>query len=230
MNVLGYSPKAGLKPVLVVDDTGDRWSYYPFNQPGNWDEGPHHHLLCLMQCHMNSVLIAKLPKFLAPFPSETTHALQLEKPFNATHPIIIPLKVNEVTSYFKVRMPTWEKYEDQNIPKIELTAEALPWEISSPKFSVVSPDTPARRQLFINYDTAGVIDDDNYATVLKSFVSTLSWQTVQVNTNKVSGIDNMVLSKKWGILSKKALNTICCTTQHGVCTVLHPFLSRWNKK
>ena len=71
-----------------------------------------------MQCHVNGVLINEVPKFPAPIPSETTHAIQIENPFYATHPIIIPLKLNGVTSYFDVRKPTWEEYEDQNILKI----------------------------------------------------------------------------------------------------------------
>ena len=36
----------------------------------------------------------------------------------------------------------------------------------------------------------------------------------------------MVLAKKWDMSPKKAHNTICCIMQHGVCTVLHPSLSR----
>ena len=45
----------------------------------------------------------------------------------------------------------------------------------------VSPITPARGQLFISlftrhaYDSADVIDDDNYATVLENFLITLLW-------------------------------------------------------
>ena len=38
--------------------------------------------------------------------------------------------------------------------------------------------------------------------------------------------DHLVLAKMWGILSEKALNKIQCTTLHGVCTVMHPPLSR----
>ena len=70
--------------------------------------------------------------------------------------------------------------------------EAPPWDPSSPEFSTqeqsmfdergwfISPDTPARGQLFINsvilfaYEAAHVVDNDNYATVLESSVSTLS--------------------------------------------------------
>ena len=63
------------------------------------------------------------------------HAIQLENPFDATHPINIPLKLNRVTSYFEVRTPTQEEYEDQNILKIELMAEIPPWNLSCPDFS-----------------------------------------------------------------------------------------------
>ena len=51
---------------------------------------------------------------------------------DATHTIIIPLKLSGVTSYFDVRKPTQEEYEDQNILKIELKVEAPPWDSSSP--------------------------------------------------------------------------------------------------
>ena len=68
--------------------------------------------------------------------------------------------------------------------------EALPWDPSSPEFSrqeqnifdcrgrFVSPNTPARRQLFISsvtshaYDAADAMDHDNYATVWESPVRT----------------------------------------------------------
>ena len=73
------------------------------------------------------------------------------------------------------------------------------------------------------------MDDDNYATVLKSFDSTLSFGVAQVNTKKVLVLDHFVLAKKWGILPKKALNIIHCTTQLGVHTVLHPSLELVNK-
>ena len=153
-------------------------------------KGLDHHLLCLMQCHVNGVLMDEVPKFLAPIPIETMHAIQSKIPFDATCLFIIPLKLNGETSYFEVRTPTQEEYEDQNILKIELMMEAPPWDLSSPDFShqelsmldyrrqFVSLNSQARRQLFLNsvtsyaYDDADVMDDDNYSTVLESFVST----------------------------------------------------------
>ena len=117
-----------------------------------------HHQLCPMQCHMNSVLIDEIPKFLA---------TQIKNPFDATHQIIIPLKLTQVTSYFEVRAPTLDMYEDQNILKIELMAESPPWDPFSPDLSFqeqsmfncraqfVSPNDPAR---------------DNYLSTLSHFI------------------------------------------------------------
>ena len=136
-----------------------------------------------------------------------------------------------------MRTPTQEKYEDQNIFKIELTVEAPLWNPSSHEFNrqercmfdyqewFVSPNTPANKQLSIIsvtsyvYDPADVMDNDNYAAMLESFVNTLSLQVAQVNAEKISGLDHLVLAKKWGISLKKALNMIHLITQHDVCTM-----------
>ena len=66
--------------------------------------------------------------FLAESPSETTHAIELVDPFNTAHPLIIPLQLSGVTSYFDVYSPSVTDYENDNIPKIHLTAEECPWD------------------------------------------------------------------------------------------------------
>ena len=58
------------------------------------------------------------------------------------------------------------------------------------------------------------------------FVNTFSLQVAQVNTEKVSGLDHLFLARKLGFPPKKPLNMVHCTTQHGVCKVMHPSLSR----
>ena len=93
------------------------------------------HLLCPMQCHLNGVQINEVPKFLAEIPSETTHAIELVDPFYATQPLIIPLKLNGATSYFDVYSPSIAEYEDEDIPKIYLTAEESPWDPSTSGYS-----------------------------------------------------------------------------------------------
>ena len=122
--------------------------------------------------------------------------------------------------------------------------ETPPWDPPSPEFSrqeqsmcdyrgwFVSPSTPAWGQLFMNsvtlyaHDAADVMDNDNYATMLESFVSTLSLWATQVNTKKVLVLDHLFLAKKWIISPKKALIMIHHTTQHGIHIVLHLPLSR----
>ena len=109
MNVDGYDPKVGSKHVCIVNTT------VAYTEPETGQvvilllnqaieiKGLDHHLLCPMQYHVNGVLIKEVPKFLVPVPSETTYATQMENPFDATHPIIIPSKLNGVISYFEVR-------------------------------------------------------------------------------------------------------------------------------
>ena len=112
MNVFGYYLKAGLRHACTVNaaiahsepETG-KVVILLVNQAIEM-KGFNHHLLCLMQCCMNGVLIDEVPKFLTPLPSKITNAIQLENLFYATDLIFIPLKLNGVTSYFEVRTPT----------------------------------------------------------------------------------------------------------------------------
>ena len=185
LNVYGYDPTAELKHACIVDapvaytkpETG-QVVILLLNQMIEM-KGIDHHLLCSMQCCVNGVLIDEVPKFLEPIPSETMHDIQIENPFE------LKLKESLVTftSYFEVRKLTQEEYEDQDILEIELMAKAPLWDPSSPEYSYqeqsmfnyrgqfVSPNTPARGQLFINsvtpyaYDATDVMDDDNYISV-----------------------------------------------------------------
>ena len=49
-------------------------------------------------------------------------------------PLIIPFGLQGVTAYFTVSKPTRFEYEDDSIPKINMTAEDLPWEPNSTEF------------------------------------------------------------------------------------------------
>ena len=100
-------------------------------------EVPHlqHHLLCPMQCRMNGVKLNELPKFLADDPDESTHALQVGDPLDSGHPLTIPLSLKGVTSYFRVRKPTIQEWEDEDsYPRIELTAEEPVWDPGDSEF------------------------------------------------------------------------------------------------
>ena len=148
--------------------------------------------------------------------------------------------MNGVTSYFEVRKPTWEEYEDQNILKIECTAEAPPWDPSSPDYSqqeqsmfnyrvqYVSPNTPAWGQLYINsvtsyaYDAADVMNNDNYATVLDSYVTTSSLWVAQEGTRAWP----FGYCQKMGDFTQKSTEYDPSDHHCGICIVLHPLLSR----
>ena len=98
-------------------------------------DGLVNHLLCPMQCLLNGVQISEVPKFLAENQSKTTHAIELDDPFDATHPLIIPLQLGRVTSYFGVYTPSVTEYEKDDIPKIHLTVEDSLWDPSTNEYS-----------------------------------------------------------------------------------------------
>ena len=79
--------------------------------------------------------ISEVPKFLAETPNETTNAIELVNPFDATHPLIIPFQLSGVISNFDVSLPSITEYEDEDIPKIHLIVEEPPWDPSTSEYS-----------------------------------------------------------------------------------------------
>ena len=140
-----------------------------------------------MQYHLNGVQINEVPKFLAETPSETTHAIELVNHFDATHLLIIPIKLSSVVSYFDVYSPSITEYENEDIPKIHLTVEEPPWDPSTIEYSeretwmldhqgyISISTTAARGPAFVSavvsyslaYDATDVMDSDNLVTTLK---------------------------------------------------------------
>ena len=106
--------------------------------------------------------ISEVPKFLAENSSETTHAIELVNPFDAVHPLIIPLQLSGATSYFDVYSSSIAEYENDYIPKIHLTAEEPPWVASTNEYSeretsmldhqsqISIPPTVARGPVFVS--------------------------------------------------------------------------------
>ena len=84
-----------------------------------------------MQCHQNGVHISEVPKFIPESLSETTHAIQLTDPFDKAHPPIIPHQFSTVLSYFDVYSLNTAEYENEESPKIHLTAEESQWDLST---------------------------------------------------------------------------------------------------
>ena len=88
-----------------------------------------------MQCHLNDVQISEVPKVLAESPMVTMHAIELTDPFDAALLLIIPLQLSNLTSYFDVYSLSRAKYENEDIPKIHLTAEEPSWDPSTNEYS-----------------------------------------------------------------------------------------------
>ena len=77
---------------------------------------------------------SEVPKFLTDSPVLRTHVIQLIELFNVAHPLIIQQQLSGVTSYFDMPSLSIAGYENENIPKIHLTAEEPPWDPSKVKY------------------------------------------------------------------------------------------------
>ena len=77
-----------------------------------------------MQSWMEGARINDLPKFLAEDPDEKTHEIIVNDPQNPNEPLIIPLVLKGITSYFLSRKPKASEYEDESIPHIDMTIKA----------------------------------------------------------------------------------------------------------
>ena len=54
---------------------------------------------------------------------------------NLNEPLVIPLALKGVTSYFLSRKPRVSEYKHESIPHIDMTSEAPVWEPSETSFS-----------------------------------------------------------------------------------------------
>ena len=66
--------------------------------------------------------------------TEATPDVYLYDPLYETNPLVITLYSCGVNSYFRVINHIISECKDQNIPKIDLTAEEAPWEPSDPEY------------------------------------------------------------------------------------------------
>ncbi len=88
---------------------------------------PHldHHLLCLMQCRVNDVIVDEMPKFLVIKPTDQTHALTVPNPDDPLQTLTLPLTLRGVTSLLHVRNVTADDFYNDNIPRIDFILETL---------------------------------------------------------------------------------------------------------
>ena len=168
----------------------------------------------------------------------------MNDPLDPQDPLIIPLQLKGVTSYFPVRKPSIGEFEDPEIPHINITASAPPWEPSQSSYAeqeaamtdfggnVVERETMARGRRIINsvsvttcadIDAIDFTDDDNFAEALQSKVKVVA----RVGTSRSRhAVDSELLARRWMISPEAAARTVKSTTQRGIRTVLHPSLSR----
>ena len=248
VNVSGYDPKTGstecptITGAVAYDDPFTGQTYIFVYHQAISVKSLRVHLMCPMQHRVNGVRISETPKFLADAPTSKTHAIEVDDPLDPSEPLIIPLQIKGVTSYFSVRKPTVDEYEDEDLPHITMTAEGPEWEPCSSDFAeqeaamtdfrgqIVDRETIARGRRIISavshtcidVEAIDFTDDDNFGQALQSKVTV---SRVGVGKNKRS-ITAETLARKWLVSPEAAKRTVQQTTQRGVRTVLHPSLSR----
>ena len=77
---------------------------------------------------MAGVIINELPNFLSKDADDKMHAIIVYDPLNPNEPLVVPLALKEVTSYFPSRKPKSSEYEYESILHIDMTSEAPVWE------------------------------------------------------------------------------------------------------
>ena len=196
VNVCNFDQKDGHRCAKTVDaaicyqDLQSRQKYILMINQAIHINGLESHLLCPVQCHLVGVHISEILKFLAESLSVATYAIQFTYPFDTTHPLIIPLQLGSVTSYFDVHSLNIAEYGNEGIPQIHLTAEEPPWDPSTEEYSkhetcmldhqgqISIPAIMARGPVFVSavilyslaYDVTDVMDDDNLATALLAHI------------------------------------------------------------
>jgi hypothetical protein len=99
------------------------------------------HLICPMQCRMNGVVINDTPKMCIPNPDDSTHSIEVTDPLDQDATLHIPLILKGVTSCFCVRRPTTVKFEDEDIPKLDMTSESPEWDPGDPDWAIQEAST-----------------------------------------------------------------------------------------
>jgi hypothetical protein len=178
---------------------------------------PHldHHLLCPMQCRVNDVIVDETPKFLAPRPTDQTHALTVNDPVDPSQMLTLPLSLRGVTSLLYVRNVTADDFYNSDIPRIDLTSETLTWDPTTTLYEeqeegmldfsgdIVRDAAVRGPSLVINAlhslvtDTVDIMHDCNFHQVLQSHVTISSMDTSlngHVRTRKTVPIDFTTLA------------------------------------
>ena len=133
-----------------------------------------------------------------------------------------------MTSYFVVYSPSITECENEDIPKIHLTAGETPWDPSTNENSeretqmidhqgqISIPATVAREPVHIStiisyslaYDATDVMDNDDLAAALSAQIQI---SIVLIGMVRKHSVELIVLDERWGITFEKAQKTIQAT-------------------
>ena len=173
-------------------------------------------------------------------PDNSTHSIEVAGTLDPDAMLRISLISRGVTSCFGVRKPSTAKYEDNDIPKLDMTYESPEWDPSDPDWATQEASTMhsrgqvhdldniiSRGQRFINLvsaseQSADFTSDEYFHVILQA--------RVNVSREKVGNsrrtIGHKLLADKWMFSPEVARRTLKRMTQRGVQTISHPSLSR----
>ena len=193
------------------------------------------HLICPMQCRVNGVVINNMPKMCVPNPDYSTHSIKVTDPLDQDATLHIPLILKGVTSCFCVRRPTTVEFEDEDIPKLDMTSESPEWDPGDPDWAIQEASTMDSRGRVHDLDnviaggcrfmnlvstssqSANFTSDEYFHVALQALVNV---SRVKVGHSQ-RAIGHELLAGKW-IVSEVVCHTLERTTQRGVRTISHP--------
>ncbi len=196
--------------------------------------------ICLIQCWVHGTLVNKCPKLLSASPVEYNHALLVHDPDGCNPHLTISLSLDGVTSL--------AEYEDKAILKYHLMSESPPMDPITSLFSLQEdgmvnyrgclitklsmdthhPDMAVSSVVSASYMSVDITDNKTFATVLEHHVKVDMTTAVQTacltTTQQTLSVDSDMLACYWSIPLDKDVQTVECTTQHGVRIIANPTL------
>lgn len=135
VSVSGWDATTGAKDcptvtgVVAYDHPHTGQTYMLIFHQAIYLETMENHLICPMQCRVAGVTIHDCPKIFVTNPTDQSHAIVIDAdPYTPEDKLIIPLQLQGVSSVFPVRTPSRAEFDDDDIPRIVMTAEAPEWD------------------------------------------------------------------------------------------------------
>ena len=206
-------------------------------------------LLSTVQLRDNDVYVNEEPKHMASNPTDDHHCIKVD--MDGGEPLVIPLAMHGVFSYFPTRKPTASEYERSELcMRVELTAELPEWDPTTDRFEkreaamldsqghvtdVSSFKTWSQRHVIAALNTLPqeCQPDCDLATALGRTARVRSVSAKEKRSigmvqsgKRGKAVNARTLAKNWAIGLSVAERTIEATTQNGLRTIIHPHLSR----